>query len=286
MTVDVVRPDYRKSLAALRGEWEHCTKCSLGVYREAVGGKFVFGEGTCGGIMFVGEGPGATEEKEGRPFVGKSGHVLRHALTKLGVDRVYVSNIVACRSCGPSYDREGNAQTHRDRLGNYVPRIEDKPPTTEQMNACLPRLYEEIYLVDPLIIVALGAPAAKMLAQKAVPIVDESGTTMAITIPGAGSRPVLTAKKGLWARKTKGAIVAPYVQNQVHYLMMPLLHPAYVARKSEDRRWRNPVQIFAEGIRKAAHVYERYMLEVFGDTINIGEVTEDDILESLREKHG
>ena len=286
MTDVLVHPDYRKRLDQLQNEWRGCTRCSLGTYRDAACGKMVFGEGTPRGIMFIGEGPGGSEEKEGRPFVGKSGHVLRHALHKLQVDRVYISNAVLCRSCGQSYDRDGNAQMRNTRDGIKIPRIEDKPPTTEQLTACLPRLYEEIYLVDPILIVALGAQAAKLLAQRSLSIVDDSGTTQSISIPGAGSKPVVTAKKGLWARKIKGVIVAPYVQNRVNYLMMPLLHPAYVARKSEDRRWRNPVQVFADGIRRAAHIYERYMLEVYGDTITVGEVTEDDILEALRAQNG
>jgi uracil-DNA glycosylase len=277
-------PDYRKSLAVLKNDWQDCKECELGVQREAKGGPFIFGEGFPRGIMFIGAGPGKDEEKNGRPFIGKGGQILRHIIAKLNIERHYVTNVVTCRSCGQAYDTEGNPRYRRDyKTKNLVPWIQDGPPTPAQVAACMPRLHEEIYLVDPILIVSLGAEASKALSRKAISISRDSGTMMTITIPGAGFQPVLTEKRRLWARKVRGQLVTPVAQTEVKYLMMPLIHPAFALRNSSDARWKNPVQLFIEGMKQAAQIYYRYMLEVHGDRPNIGIVTEDDVLEAMQE---
>jgi len=270
----------------LRSEWEGCRACDLGVRREAVGGSFVFGEGHTGGIMFVGEGPGIEEEKEGRPFIGRSGRVLRYAIQRLGIDRYYITNAVTCRSCAQAYDNEGQPRYWKQRDGTLIPVIRDELPTPAQLAACLPRLHEEVYMVDPVLIVALGAGAAQTLSHKAVRIQADSGSTLAVRIPGAGRKAVLTEKKKAWIRKVKGAILMPHAQNEVEYLMLPLIHPAFVMRKKSDERWKNPVQVFAEGMKKAALIYDRYMFEVYGDRPPARELSEDDLQDALSEDDG
>ena len=268
----------------LREEWEDCTKCALGERREAVSGGFVFGEGIERGIMFIGEGPGKDEENHGRPFVGKSGQLLRSAIAKLGLDRYYLSNTVACRSCGQAHDSEGNPMYWKDRrTGASVPRIVDQAPFPVQAAACAPRLYEEIYLVDPMLIVALGGGAATALARKSVSILENSGVTRTITIPGAGRRPVLTEKRKLWARKVRGEMVTPVEQTPVEYLMMPIVHPAYVLRKQADVRAGNPLQVFVESMKKAAYIYDRYMHEVYGHHPAERDITEADVLATMED---
>ncbi len=274
-------PDYRKSLQQLRYEWENCTECELGQRREAVQGQFVFGEGALRSVMFIGEGPGKDEEAQGRPFIGKSGGILRAVLGKLRLP-YYLTNIVACRSCSQSYDTEGNPRYRRDyKTKAVVPVIQDAPPTPAQMAACMPRLYEEIYLVDPVFIVALGAEAAKSLSSGSMSIIAESGKTREITIPGAGAHPSLTEKRRLWARKVRGELVMPVEQNQVRYLMMSLVHPAYIARKHKDERHGNPVQLFLDGMKKASRIYTRYMREVHGQHHDAGSLHEDDVYQAI-----
>ena len=135
-------PDYHKSLLVLKNDWQDCTACELGQQREAKGGAFVFGEGFTRGIMFIGEGPGKDEEAEGRPFIGKSGKILRHIIARLNIERYYITNIVSCRSCGLAYDTEGNPKYRRDyATKQMVPWIQDQPPTPSQMATCMPRLY-------------------------------------------------------------------------------------------------------------------------------------------------
>lgn len=257
--------DVRKSLEQLEAEWRDCTRCELGVRRKDVDGAFVFGGGQRRGIMFIGEGPGRIEEQQGMPFVGPSGKVLRRVIERLGLTNYYIANCVACRSCGQAYNSEGQPVMRKDRAtGQLVPFIKDEAPNPKQIAACLPRLHELIYLVDPIIIVTLGAEAAKTLRGKAVSILAERGQTEAVKIPGAWPLPMLTEKKRVWARKVRGQLVMPTERNMVEYLMLPTVHPAYVLRYHTDKRKGNPLETFLEDIKKAAAIYDRYMLEVHG----------------------
>lgn len=215
--------------------------------------------------MFIGEGPGRVEEEMGRPFVGPSGKVLRRVIDRLGIQDYYITNCVACRSCAQAYNSEGQAITRKNRrTGELEPLIVDQAPNPSQIQACLPRLHELIYLVDPVIIVALGAEAAKTLRGRSVSILSERGNTEAIRIPGAWFKPRLTEKKKVWVRKIRGEVIMPTEQNEVRYLMIPTIHPAYVLRFHSDRRKGNPLETFVEDVKKAVAIYDRYMLEVHG----------------------
>lgn len=277
-------PDYRYSLQVVRDAWENCQNCDLGVRRKKVGGKFVFGEGALGGIMFIGEGPGVNEEEEGRPFVGKSGQVLRQVINKLGIAHCsYISNVVACRSCSQAYNGEGQPVMRYNRaLKIHEPFIKDEPPSPVQIASCLPRLYEEIYLVDPILIVALGGEAAKaIISERSFSILTERGKTREISIPGAWSLPELTDKRKTWLRKVRGEFVMPTTQNAVRYLMMPTLHPAYVLRRQADQSFKNPLDSFLQDMKDAAKLYDRYLYEAYGTAPLEREVTIDDIAEAV-----
>jgi uracil-DNA glycosylase len=135
----------RPTLAALRREAAGCTACHL----HELGTQTVFGEGRpTAELMLVGEQPGDVEDREGRPFVGPAGKLLDRALAEAGIerDRVYLTNAVKhfkWRARGPR-------------------RIHDTPNERE-MRACLPWLRAEIEVVDPSLVVCLGATAAKAL---------------------------------------------------------------------------------------------------------------------------
>jgi uracil-DNA glycosylase len=270
-----VHPDARKSLAKLREEWRTCTACELGARREAVGGGFVFGEGVTRGLMFIGEGPGKDEEAEGRPFIGKSGQLLRKILDRLGVQDFYISNTVACRSCAPVTDAAGNPLMTRGYPNRpSVPKYQDKAPLKAHTEACRPRLMEEVYLVDPVVIVALGGEASQTLADKPVSIMKEHGVPREIVIPGAATIPSLTPK-GTWVRKGKGVTnPRPTEQNEVRYLMIPTVHPAFVLRRANDFARDNPFKYLVDDIRQAQSIYDRYQYEVHGvvTTPQTGEV--------------
>ena len=256
-------PDARKPLAVLNDDWSSCRACELGVRRDAVGGQFVQGEGAPRGVMFIGEGPGETEEQMGRPFVGRSGKILRKVIEKLGLQEYYITNIVACRSCSAVTDAQGNPRFRKSKNGP-IPMYKDEAPLPTQIAACLPRLYEEIYIVDPVVIVTLGVTASEAILKRTVAITRDRGQTEHAFIPGATFRPSVTEKKGAWARKIHGSLEMPVEQNEVAYSVIPTLHPAFVARKLEDRGWDSPLRLFYKDIQQAVKIYEKYMFEAFG----------------------
>jgi DNA polymerase len=123
----------------LKHEVNQCTKCNLSKTRTNV----VFGEGASNAeIMCIGEGPGYYEDQQGRPFVGKSGQLLDKILNVCGFNRkehVFIGNIVKCR---PPNNRD---------------------PLPEERETCIPYLYKQIEMIDPKIIILLGATALKGL---------------------------------------------------------------------------------------------------------------------------
>ncbi len=260
-----MRPDGRKSLEVLRSEWEECTKCDLGVQRKSNMGELVVGEGVRRGILFVGEGPNEDDEREGRPFLSKGGELVRKILDGLGFTDFYMTNLVACRSCEYRKDDAGQLILKRGRGKSSPPtpwRI-DMPPKPLEWGACLDRLHEEIYLVDPVLIVSLGGTAAEALIGKSVTITKTHGQPVEITIPGASFDPVFTEKKKEWYHKVRGELVAPIAQTQVRYLLVPALHPNYVLKKIADKGVDSPCRLLIEDIRRAIKIYEKYISVVF-----------------------
>lgn len=263
-----VEPSTDKTLTALRAQWLGCTKCVLGEQREATGGTMVFGEGQRRGIMFVAGGPGENEQDQGRPFVGPPGRkVLRPIIEALGIEDVsYITYMVACRSCTQQYDNAGQPLFEQRRGKPAIPKWKDEDPPMPCITACLPRLIEEIYLVDPVVIVALGRAAAETFRGKPIAITMERSYVEEVTIPGATFRPVLTKQKKVWVRGLgpEGKPNAPIERNMVRYLMVPTLHPTHVVGNLADDSPDSPYQHIASDIRLAAKIYERYQLETRG----------------------
>lgn len=273
-------PDARKTLPVLREEWSDCTRCTLGDHRNEVGGRIVFGVGRPRGILFVGDGPGVNEERTGEPFVGRSGKILRRFIEHFRIKIYYITNLVLCRSCVVDVDEAGNPRMSRG-WGSHAPtvRYKDQPPNKAQMDACAERLYEEIYLVDPLLIVALGQPAAAALRGSSIKITKERGIPEEVQLPGAGYRASFSSKKKEWRRKVKGEVVMPTVQSSVRYMMIPTLHPAYVVGDLHNESHGNPFDALAQDIRLAKRLYDRYNLEVYGQ---LPEAYEEEVPDDLR----
>jgi len=180
-------PDKAAAFAALRDRALACVKCPhLASSRKNV----VFGVGSIDAqLMFVGEAPGADEDEQGEPFVGKAGQLLTKIIQATGLSRadVYIANILKCRP-----DTPGQAAGNRK-------------PTPEEMQTCIPYLHEQIDLIRPKVIVALGATAVEGLLGKTVGI---------------------TKLRGHW-------------QTYRGTPLMPTYHPAYLLRNqamSEKRR--------------------------------------------------
>lgn len=258
-------PDARRPITDLRKEWSACVKCVLGQQRIDRDAQFVFGQGVPRSILFVGDGPDLLEEEAGEPFISASGKVLRGVLAKLGVDQYYLTNAVCCRPCSPQLDAEGQP-VFRKNWKTKVPMqvYRDETPTPAQTNACKPRLYEEIYLIDPIVIVGLGAKACEVLLGKTINLSRDHGEPSQISIPGASWVPILTDKKREWLHKVKGEYVQPVERNEVRYHFVPTWHPSDVMRKLADQGPDSPFRQFIGDIKKAVKTYETYAEIAFG----------------------
>ena len=285
---ELVRPNGHKRLEQLAQEWSSCSKCSLGQQRLSRQTKFVFGRGTGSNVMFIGEGPGVEEERDGEPFVGKSGDLLHRVLDLLGLDTYYETNLVACRSCSPQTDAAGLPMfrtNYRTKQQELV--YKDEPPTPPQYEACMARLHEEIYLVDPVVIVGLGGKTCEALMGRAITITRDRGEPAQISVPGAGYAPVLTEKKKEWTHRTAEGVRTVNVQNMVRYFFIPTLHPAYVLRRLADMAIDSPFRQFVADIKKAVRVSETYNEMVFGQVpLNRPEANEEAMQHQLQVEHG
>jgi uracil-DNA glycosylase len=175
------------AFAELREQVLACVKCPhLVAARQTV----VFGVGSIDAeLMFVGEAPGADEDAQGEPFVGAAGKLLTKIIETMGLSRqrVYIGNILKCRP-----DTPGQSSGNRK-------------PTTEEMATCLPWLHQQIDLIRPRVLVALGATAVEGLLGKTIGI---------------------TKLRGNW-------------QTYRGIPLMPTYHPAYLLRNqamSEKRK--------------------------------------------------
>lgn len=245
-----------RDLRTLYEQWSECELCDLGKRRKYLDKNFVPGHGVKRGIMFIGDSPREEEERDGTPFAGLSDKILMGVIDKVGIAaNCYFTNLVTCRSCLAEINDAGTPITYKEN-GELLIRYRDQPPNPVQISCCLPRLYEEIYIVDPLVIVALGAVAASTLAQRNVPILQEAGKETHIEIPGVGRNPALTPS-GKWGRKQHGTLHYPTQQNTVRYLCVPTFHPTYVARSMADASENGPVTQFYKHIKEATKTFVR-----------------------------
>jgi uracil-DNA glycosylase len=145
------------AFADLRRRALECMKCPhLASSRKNV----VFGVGNMDAeLMFVGEAPGADEDEQGEPFVGKAGQLLTKIIETMGLKRegVYIANILKCRPDTPGQS-----------AGNRKPR-------PEEMETCIPFLHEQIDLIRPRVLVALGGTAMEGLLSKPAGIMKLRG---------------------------------------------------------------------------------------------------------------
>jgi len=129
----------RKELVGLFNEVRACTKCPLNETRT----KAVFGAGDADAdLMFVGEAPGAEEDRQGLPFVGRAGQLLNQILEEIGLSReeVFIANVLKSRPPG------------------------NRDPQPSEIEACKPYLFEQIRLIEPTVICTLGNFATKLLS--------------------------------------------------------------------------------------------------------------------------
>jgi len=187
--------------AGLRDQAMGCTRCPL--YRDTT--QTVFGEGPVDApLIFIGEQPGDQEDLAGRPFVGPAGQLFDRALAEAGIDRgrAYVTNAVKHFK----HERRGKRRIHQT-------------PETSEIQACRWWLEQEIDLVRPRLIVALGATAARAMLGKAVTI-----------------------------SRTRGAAI-PLDQGAEGWVTV---HPSFLLRVPDEQRKAEERQRFVEDLRQVA----------------------------------
>ena len=141
----------REQLVALYKEVGACTRCPLHETRS----KTVFGAGNADAeLMFVGEAPGAEEDRQGLPFVGRAGQLLNQLLEEIGLSRgeVFIANVLKSRPPG------------------------NRDPQPLEIEACKPYLFEQVRLIEPKVVCTLGNFATKLLSGSPVGITKVRGT--------------------------------------------------------------------------------------------------------------
>ncbi len=179
----------RIALQAIRNRIGDCQRCKLHRSRTHI----VFGTGNpMAELVFIGEGPGEDEDRQGEPFVGKAGQLLNRMIQAMGFKReeVYIANIVKCR---PPHNRN---------------------PEPDEIAACEPFLIEQIGVIQPRLICALGNFAAQTLLRTRVKISQLRGR----------------------------------FHDYQGIKVMPTYHPAYLLRNPQDKRlvWEDLQQVMAE----------------------------------------
>ncbi|HEV2262107.1 MAG TPA: uracil-DNA glycosylase [Candidatus Rubrimentiphilum sp.] len=172
-----------------------CRRCQIGYERR----NNVYGEGDpCSRLMLVGEGPGETEDLLGRPFVGRAGELLEKMLAAIGFAReeVYICNTVKCR---PTV-HEGE-------------KLRNRAPLPVEMSNCRSYLDEQIEIIAPAVILALGAPAARSFL---------------------GNQFSITRSRGIWFEGPNGIP------------LLPTFHPAYVLRQGGMALTETKRQVWAD----------------------------------------
>ena len=194
-------PKSSKSLEELAQKAKHCKNCDL----WRTGTQTVFGQGRARAkIMMIGEQPGNEEDLQGKPFVGPAGRLLDKLLLEAGIDRkkVYVTNAVKHFKWEPRGKR----------------RIHEKP-NAQEIAACRPWLDSELAVVQPAVVICLGATAAQALLGKTFRVTQHRGEFVASSL-------------------------APYV--------LASIHPSAILRAPEEKERHELEKRFVEDLRKIA----------------------------------
>ncbi|MEY2559051.1 MAG: uracil-DNA glycosylase [Verrucomicrobiota bacterium] len=199
-------------LAAIQTRVAVCLKCP---HLARTRTQTVFGVGNPDAeLMFIGEAPGADEDRRGEPFVGRAGQLLTKIIETMGFDRgeIYIANVLKCRPDMPP-GSSGN-----------------RPPTPEEMQTCLPYLAEQIDIIQPKVLIALGATAVEGLL---------------------GTRGVMREMRGKWHSHHDTPLMITY-------------HPSYLLRTqalSEKRKvWEDMLQVLERIDRPITEKQRNYFL--------------------------
>lgn len=203
-------------LRALHEAWAGCTACPLSQERNCI----VFGAGAPDAqVMIIGEAPGENEDLHGLPFIGQAGQILHQFLGDVSARQEVVDAYVSVTTKRQSNEavREGKRLLLDLLLQEfYFTNVvmcrppENRDPTPKEVEACRSRLLEQIYTIDPVVIVAAGRVAAEAVLGKKVSITQSRGEMFDLAFQGRGVT--------------------------FHYPVMPILHPSYIMRRNDYRQ--------------------------------------------------
>jgi len=210
--LQIVAPSKADLLVPVRERVRVCTKCP---HLASSRTQTVFGVGNPDAeLMFIGEAPGVDEDKQGEPFVGRAGQLLTRIIETMGLarEKVYIANILKCRP-----------DTSPGSFGN-------RPPTPREMQTCRPYLVEQIDIIRPKVLVALGAVAVEGLL---------------------GTRGTMRELRGRWHSYNGTPLMITY-------------HPAYLLRNqapSEKRKvWEDMLQVLEKLEKPISEKQRNYFL--------------------------
>lgn len=207
--------DKNQYLSAMYQGWSGCTACGLCQDRQQI----VFGYGNPNAqVMIIGEAPGENEDRQGLPFIGAAGQLLDQYLAYVSCRDEVQDTVETMNKLRNEEDRYAYRRKLRELLleDYYFTNVvmcrppENRDPIPKELDACRARLIEQIYTVDPVIIVTAGSIATTALVGKKVSITSQRGELLDVEIPGR---------------------ILP-----VRYPLMPVLHPSYLLRSNDFRQ--------------------------------------------------
>jgi len=236
-------PEWKEEkLFHLYEQWKHCDSCPISQVRNNI----VFGMGNADArIMFIGEAPGEEEDKQGEPFCGASGQLFRALLEQARISwkDIYVTNVISCRPV----DENGK----------------NRDPSIAERNACLPRVHEIIYIVDPWFIVPVGKIALKALAKgRDWGILEHRSRVFSAPHASArlvGDRNSAEIQGRVFPRKdTEKRVV------NLEYDLIPILHPAYLLREDsyDEKKKRFPSDGITQKTFEDLKKIKKYLLSL------------------------
>ncbi len=207
-----------KAIESLAIEYENCERCPLLVETR---GMVVFGSGSASAsIVVVGEAPGEEEDEEGVPHIGRAGRLAMDLIIQAWPEDAALMEIIGRYDPDDEDSYDAYYEDVRDYLDNFIfwtnailcwPGEERSTPGKKELSACRDRLWQTIYAVDPLLILAFGKPATEILLRKTAAIRQVRGSLLDITIP------------------------SPVSGDQIRYTMMPLWHTGYLLRQGDQQ---------------------------------------------------
>ncbi len=224
-----------ESLLVLQRAWSNCQACTLCEHRNNV----VFGYGNPDAqVMIIGEAPGETEDKQGLPFVGAAGQLLDLYLGQVSFKeelQVIINKINSNKKEAPYARKELRENLLEDVYLTNVAMCrpeENRDPIPKEIEACRPRLLEEIYLVDPIIIVTAGRVAAEAVIGRKISITQMRGELFDVEIPGR-IRPI-------------------------KYPVLAVLHPSFLLRSNDfKQKGGNGVKTYNDFVR-TMNIVDKY----------------------------